>query len=537
MQGGEATTMKAQDLLARGYFPKEVPPTFSTERYATVARDLEPNGHRKWWRPVRHTIFRPGGLRRVLAIPHPQSQAALTRVVESSWGLIDAQCAKSRISLTRPVRAQAANDRSVVSVDPSSRMLRRARLQRSARYVVTADVSQFYNSVYTHSLPWALVGKESAKQSLAQHTHIIGDDIDRAIQRGQDGQTLGIPIGPDTSLIAAEIVLSAVDAALQEARVADESNALRFMDDYEMFYRNRSQAEDALLQLEGQLQRFQLNLNPLKTGVHEVPLPLELRWRNQLLRFPFRETVEQSERSDGVRTEDLMVFFSLAYELRREYPTEPVLAYAVRRAATEATGASSWATFVDLALACAVLEPSSVRYLAPALERGHSAGLVTDLEAVASALNDFIADYGALQHGNEVAWALYMLVSLHQPLSSAAESSLAAMADNASCLLLCLARDLGLCPSGADPAIALAAETDPGLAHSEDWLFAYEATRRNWYRYSQIADDPHFKQLLERDIAFFDTASLEAVEPDDWDSIFGFLGTAGVVDVSFYGAL
>ena len=35
--------------------------------------------------------------------------------------------------------------------------------------------------------------------------------------RMQDGQSVGIPIGPETSHILAEIVLSAVDARFQEA--------------------------------------------------------------------------------------------------------------------------------------------------------------------------------------------------------------------------------------------------------------------------------------------------------------------------------
>jgi hypothetical protein len=269
--------MKVDDLLGRGYFPKEMPPTFTTETFAMVASDLEPKDGRRWRRPVRHTVFRPGGLRRALGLPHPESQAALAQVVESSWALIDAHCGESRISLTRPMPAEADGDRSIVSMDPASRMLRRARLQRSARYVVSADVSEFYNSIYTHSLPWALMGKEAAKRALAQRVPIVGSDLDQALQHSQDGQTLGIAIGPDTSLIAAEIVLSAVDRALRKTGVADDGNALRFIDDYEMFYRTRSEAEDALSQLEGQLLAFQLNLNPSKTGVHEVPLPLEVR--------------------------------------------------------------------------------------------------------------------------------------------------------------------------------------------------------------------------------------------------------------------
>jgi hypothetical protein len=44
-------------------------------------------------------------------------------------------------------------------------------LSIGSRYVVKADISNCFPSIYTHSIPWALVGKESAKKD--KHTTIL----------------------------------------------------------------------------------------------------------------------------------------------------------------------------------------------------------------------------------------------------------------------------------------------------------------------------------------------------------------------------
>jgi hypothetical protein len=65
---------------------------------------------------------------------------------------------------------------------------------------LAADISEFYHSIYTHSISWALHTKLFAKSN--QKAKVVGNLLDKATQNGQHGQTVGIPIGPDTSLVA-----------------------------------------------------------------------------------------------------------------------------------------------------------------------------------------------------------------------------------------------------------------------------------------------------------------------------------------------
>jgi hypothetical protein len=92
----------------------------------------------------------------------------------------------------------------------------RARSRTASRYLLATDLSQFYPSIYTHSIPWALHTKSVAKAKPNDYS-LLGNVLDLAMRNGQDKQTIGIPIGPDTSLVIAEAILSSVDVQLKGA--------------------------------------------------------------------------------------------------------------------------------------------------------------------------------------------------------------------------------------------------------------------------------------------------------------------------------
>ena len=58
-------------------------------------------------------------------------------------------------------------------------------------------------------LPWALDGKSAVKAALASghKKKDLGDRLDCWVRRSQSNQTIGIPIGPDTSFVLGDLVL------------------------------------------------------------------------------------------------------------------------------------------------------------------------------------------------------------------------------------------------------------------------------------------------------------------------------------------
>ena len=232
-------------LLRFGYFPKEVPPVFSTASLADyIAANpnfspvKQPGKKGLITRSAKHVIARPGNQRRRLSVPNPLNYLLLTRLIEKDWHTISTHLQESRLSLSSPVDDPKKLRSQKPSVDGGDLPIHRARVRRSSGFLLRADISHFYASVYTHSIPWALGTKASAK---ANRSGGLGNELDRLTRDMQDGQTLGIPTGPDTSLILGEIIACAIDRDLQRKRLA----GFRFIDDFELSFTTRAAAESA----------------------------------------------------------------------------------------------------------------------------------------------------------------------------------------------------------------------------------------------------------------------------------------------------
>src|SRR5262249_48356336 len=136
-------------------------------------------------------------------------------------------------------------------------------------FIVKADIVRFYPSVYTHSIPWAIHGKAFAKKNRSrQH---FGNELDFLVRNCQEGQTNGIPVGPDTSLLIAELLLAIVDKAL----VRNNSTGIRYMEDYELICETEHQSIEARSQLQEELLSLELDLSTTKTSILALPQQLE----------------------------------------------------------------------------------------------------------------------------------------------------------------------------------------------------------------------------------------------------------------------
>ena len=145
-------------------------------------------------------------MRRQLGIPNPAAQIAVCQDITDHWGDYNAVMSGSPLSLSTPAVSKfgrAVGPSTDFNELPATRAARRS----NRRFGIRTDVAQFYNSIYTHSIPWAVHGRTNAKAAFKTRTSVVGDGLDRAVREGQEGQTIGIPIGPDTSLIVGELIL------------------------------------------------------------------------------------------------------------------------------------------------------------------------------------------------------------------------------------------------------------------------------------------------------------------------------------------
>ena len=136
-------------------------------------------------------------------------------------------------------------------------------------FVIHADISNCYDSIYTHTISWALHKKEIAKSKRGRN-ELLGNKIDGLLQDMNYGQTNGIPQGSVLSDFIAEILLGYIDLKLHkklERENVRNYEIFRYRDDYKIFTKELGVAEKILKILSETLIEFNFKLNDKKTCV------------------------------------------------------------------------------------------------------------------------------------------------------------------------------------------------------------------------------------------------------------------------------
>ncbi len=132
------------------------------------------------------------------------------------------------------------------------------------------DITDCYGQIYTHSIAWALHGKDEAKRDRRSQS-LVGNRIDRCIQGMRYGQTNGIPQGSVLMDFIAEMVLGYADLCLSNRlqNIEQEYRILRYRDDYRIFTKSKRGAEEILKTLTETLGGLGLKINSAKTSISE----------------------------------------------------------------------------------------------------------------------------------------------------------------------------------------------------------------------------------------------------------------------------
>ena len=503
-------SMALSDILERGYFPKELPNPFVTNSLASAVTasgvvlpadfniDLRRHNPRiPKAKSTKYSHARGGLQRRQLCLPNPVLHYLICREIDSNWAALAPSISGTPLSATTPVFA------------PIGRAIRGARQQDARRelavqtrinnrYILRTDISRFYHSIYTHSIPWALHAKTVAKANRAMS--LLGNRLDCLVRNGQDGQTVGIPIGPDTSLVIAEILMQRCDTELLASCPGIRGH--RFIDDYELGFRHRTDAEDAFHRLEKILADYELALNLRKTEIVELPYNLEAPWVSPLRSFAFRTT-------PSGQLGDLFRFFDLAFELRGQYPDDAVLQYAVGRLRYLAVDHSNWELFQHLLLDCASPEPAVLPYVLEAIIIRTNAGAAPALAEIEEVMNSLIIDHSGLTHSSEVAWALWACLALGITISPAASAAVSECEDSIVALLALHCELQGLVGSPLDHTVWSSYMNQDNL-YEEQWLLSYEANVKGWLPSQgggdHVSADPNFQFLKAEGVSFYNVA-------------------------------
>lgn len=272
-------TFLLKALLQHNFFPsqkrdkEELPPVINSKKFTlAVSRKLLALHKRHGgYDQVEYKITRYNNVPRPLSIPHPMGYAHLCHSLYSNWNNLN-YITKNKNSVIYPKKH---NDGRIMIMDYENSRLqikRKIEMSFNKRFCVHTDISNFFPSIYSHSIPWALVGFSVAKKDRDPKKGFnMIDACQRLIKRNE---TNGVPIGPATSNIISEAILAQIDKILSSEGFV----FIRFIDDYTAYCQTFSQAEKFIRRLSEELAKYKLLLNIKKTEIEQLPITTSPEW-------------------------------------------------------------------------------------------------------------------------------------------------------------------------------------------------------------------------------------------------------------------
>lgn len=466
-----------EGLLSKGLLGDKLPPVFqSVSFYNYVAThglttfSIRDSGY------VTYQAMKFTGDSRRFGVPTPMAYARLCRCLSEHWPKLQSFFGQttacwpykvSRIHLRKnaqsddPKKLFDMNYRNWLSdPDPDASLL------FGSSYMVSADIATCFPSVYTHAVPWAIMGKDAAKRNRSVTGH-WANELDCCLRHTTNGETHGILIGPHSSNLVAEILLTKVDEEL----VGKGWRYVRNIDDYTCFVHDEVEAAKFLMNLDGALSRYGLMMNSKKTKVSPLPQALSEVWVSKLQRYPLGAEGEK------LRYPRVKAFLQYGVELAEKSGALSVYSYMIkmlsRRIMTEPAETYLRQFSMHLLLRYPYLLPIAQKHLfdAHGFEVEEISKIAESLFVRARDGRDYYSGY----------YALYYALEYSFPIAS---FDLDAVINSEDCILRALAykyveRERDKASRNRLRDVARQIASLDAMYFDEQWLFAYEALSAN----------------------------------------------------------
>lgn len=387
-------------LLQFNYLPRqkksadEMPPLFTSIDFTMAIADAlksAPNSSPKaGYDAIEVGQTRADGKRRPISIPHPSAYASVVRTLRDNWSELDSVFDNKRSRL----RPRLFKDGRIFVMnygDWNTKTLGHIRESFEGRFLVRADVANFFGSIYTHSIPWALVGIAAAKAAIGRSEWF--NDIDASFQLCKRRETNGIAIGPGASNVVAEIILGKVDEKLSRYKFH------RYIDDYVAVCETREECDDFLRSLEKSLGIYKLSLNHRKTEIVTLPTPTSSDWVVKIRRII-------KELPDPVTPSAAVALIDESLEIASATGNPNIIKYVFRALATKNLHYWSASVILEYGLTLVNSFPAVLSSLDIYLSRGK--GTFSPL-IISEKINSILLSGVSKDRTDQVSWCLYYL--------------------------------------------------------------------------------------------------------------------------------
>lgn len=522
-------------LLSKGYFPRELPPVFTTADFGKYAapilsdwehgnvfksketKDFAKIGGKKFRGKLGFSkipnaepeiLSKPKTLfeRRNIHITHPVPQALLAREIAENWKSIQKWLSRQTYSEDEIVVSDHF-ERAIKGINFPLHHAKTGFIEATADWLVKTDITRFYPSLYTHSIPWAAYGKEQVKSNLKIYDGSLADRLDILVRSCNRNQTVGIPIGPETSRILAEIVSSRIDydfsvhfqTASKDKKGMTSNKVDRLQDDWTVGASSLEQAENILSVITKCYREYGLEINGAKTSVTHLMKSADLNWKSEIASF-------LSHRRGALRGARLVEFLTLCLRLQLLSPSEPVLNYSLSIIEGQKFRTDDLEAIETFLLKAAAVAPISLdRICRIILNISHETGKLSKRRLAGRfiELAERHIENGSLY---EVIWLLFTVRGLKQPFLSKQIIELSETTQSSALRLLLLdMNQLGLCIK-PPPVGTWQTEISADRCLTDwTWLYSYEAVRKGWLHATPaFLKSPFLSPMASRDVVFYD---------------------------------
>jgi hypothetical protein len=301
--------------------------------------------------PFNYSITHKESDFRELAVPHPKIQLEVIAFYERYKELIIYYCNQSHFSIRKPDKVAShyfVNDKIhkaqqgdiIDSVEESGKEYeslktfftykkypnihkfyedyRYHRAEKKYNSMYKFDIGKCFDSIYTHSVVWALYNKDHIKDNISAAEKSFPGKFDTLMQNANFGETNGILIGPEFSRIFAELILQGIDKQVEkelrtkhDLQFKNEYEIYRYVDDYFLFYNEEAVKENILTLFKINLRQYKMSISDSKSHAYSKPLITELTIAKNRIVDLFENEVYFKIRDIEEPTDGLLVFNSI----------------------------------------------------------------------------------------------------------------------------------------------------------------------------------------------------------------------------------
>lgn len=338
-----------EGFIGFGLFAEKLPNFLSSESFLTwYMSNSKPVFESRGKDYVRYENMRNINIPRLLAVPNPFAYSNLCNTIAENWDTIKRQLSKnvenqnfkiSRIHIRKLKDKKCLFEMNYKNLEKDGNP--ELNIMIGKHFCVEADIANCFPSIYSHSIPWALIGKEKAKENKDKNSEWY-NKLDKAIRNTKNEETNGLLIGPHASNLISELILTKVDKVLYDKGY----QYIRNVDDYKCYVLNYEKAESFLLDLSTELKNYELHLNNKKTKITQLPLASVNIWVNRLNSFDFGNKLTEDKKV-VLELKRLRALLDLAIELMVSENNSAIINYTFKIIANKHLGSQAYKYYVN----------------------------------------------------------------------------------------------------------------------------------------------------------------------------------------------